>query len=418
MAVATSTILKWAFTYHDMGWSIIPIPHRGKAATIRWARFQSKRPDEQQLRKWFANGKQQNLAVVMGEVSGGLACRDFDTMDEYEKWANSHQDLAKVLPTVQTSRGVHVYFEGHIEGFAVITDTNGKHLGELRGSRCYCILPPSIHPSGSTYKWVVPLRKDNLHHFEPEQIQSTFCNIPSTHDTERTERTDENRGEQKRKEKIIKTAKIETAINETLPIQFGTRHRRIFDFARLLKSMPEYINADPNQFKSVVEEWHRRALPNINTKEFEETWIDFLMAWPRIKYRIGDGPLQRAFAKAAISKVPKIALRQYPENRNLQLLTALCRELQIIADKKPFFLSMRAGAKLFNIGVMTMYRWLFLLVQDDILKVTWKGGMTRSGRKASKYRYLKPLNLKAAKMENISEVTILTKLGIGYGDSS
>ena len=79
------------------------------------------------------------------------------------------------------------------------------------------------------------------------------------------------------------------------------------------------------------------ALPTIRTKEFEETWIDFMMARPRVKYKLGEGPIGQIFAKARHSKPPNIAREKYPTHEKLQLLVTLCRELQIAAGSKPFF---------------------------------------------------------------------------------
>jgi len=386
------TILDWALYYHQLGWCIVPFPYGTKRAGMKWKKYQNERPSQDQLSRWFKGAKQQNIAVVLGEVSGGLTCRDFDTMRGYKEWASKHPDLAKVLPTAQTGQGMHVYFEGHVESFTDITGANGKHLGELRGSRCCCVLPPSVHPNGSTYKWVVPLDKGKLIWFEPEQIELIFRNMGNSHVTERTERTEEDRRDKGKKcKQLKKNAKIEKAIVDTLPTEFRTRHRRIFDFARLLKSTPEYTDAAPEQFKVIIREWHKRALLKIRTKEFEETWIDFLMGWPKVKYKVGEGPIDQIFARAKRSKPSKVALEKYPTHEKLQLLTALCRELQIIAGNKPFFLSARTAGKLFNVTAMTASCWLRLLVYDDILRVVRKGGTREMVRKATRYKYIRSL---------------------------
>ena len=84
-------LLAAALDYHHRGWSIIPISYGTKKARFKWAKCQIVRPDEKQLQKWFANGNR-NIAVVLGEVSSGLACRDFDTMTEYRLWASSNPE--------------------------------------------------------------------------------------------------------------------------------------------------------------------------------------------------------------------------------------------------------------------------------------------------------------------------------------
>jgi hypothetical protein len=281
---------------------------------------------------------------------------------------------------------MHVYFEGHVEGIECLSD------GELRGSRHCCILPPSTQPSGSTYKWIVPPLKENLLWFEPYQIESIFCGMGDCHVTERTERTEENRrGKGRRWKQVKKNTKIKRAVFETLPTEFRTRHRRIFEFARSLKSMPEYADADPRQFKAVVKEWHKKALPNIRTKPFVETWIDFLTGWRKIKYKIGEGPMSVIVAKATKSRVPGIALKYYPGHPKLQFLVTLCRELQIASGNELFFLSARTAAKHLEVSPMTAWRWLFLLVQEGILKVIYKGGTARNPRKATRYKYIRSL---------------------------
>src|SRR5262245_7733732 len=120
------------------GWSLIPV--RGKRAVGSWERFQTARPGQRELARMFQNSKATGIAVLCGEVSGGLAVRDFDTMEGYDRWAGEHKALAKSLPTVRTGRGMHVYCRGP-ELFMDVGD------GEYRGtSGQYVLTPPSLHP--------------------------------------------------------------------------------------------------------------------------------------------------------------------------------------------------------------------------------------------------------------------------------
>ncbi len=111
--------------------------------------FQSRRPHDRELGRLFDRPTVNGVAVILGSVSGGLACRDFDTVDGYRKWASSHECLATALPTVQTGRGYHVYFRTQYESYANLRD------GELRdASKFYCLIPPSPHPSEIVYRWM------------------------------------------------------------------------------------------------------------------------------------------------------------------------------------------------------------------------------------------------------------------------
>ena len=112
-----NTFLEWVLEYHRRGWCIIPIRAGTKKAAVKWEKYQTKRPDEKQLQKWFGSGKYKSLAVVCGEVSRDLSCRDYDGeagKAEYKIWVREHPELAKQLPTAQTADGYHVYFEGGV----------------------------------------------------------------------------------------------------------------------------------------------------------------------------------------------------------------------------------------------------------------------------------------------------------------
>ncbi|MCX7424734.1 MAG: bifunctional DNA primase/polymerase [Planctomycetia bacterium] len=153
------TLLDAALAYAARGWSLIPINVATKKPPegLRWKRYQTTPADAARLREWFS-GKYRALAVVLGEVSGGLVCRDFDRMDAYEAWATAHPDLARTLPTVATGRpGRHVYFRTAELCFVDLPD------GEYRGnSGHYCVVPPSEHPTGRDYRWLTVLPDGEL----------------------------------------------------------------------------------------------------------------------------------------------------------------------------------------------------------------------------------------------------------------
>jgi len=83
------SVLQMALEYYRRGWSIIPIASATKKPPkgFRWSKYQKTRPTEDELREWFADRDDLGLAVIFGDVSGGLVCRDFDTMAGYERWA-------------------------------------------------------------------------------------------------------------------------------------------------------------------------------------------------------------------------------------------------------------------------------------------------------------------------------------------
>lgn len=148
-----------ALRYHGLGWSVIPMKPRSKQPKLRsWKPYQTERAAETLIAEWFPEGSDLNLAVVLGDVSGGLVCRDFDTLDSFKAWAALFPRLAATLPTVETSRGRHVYFLAEIDqirgtGKSASILTLGD--GELRAGGL-CVLPPSTHPTGRPYRWLIP----------------------------------------------------------------------------------------------------------------------------------------------------------------------------------------------------------------------------------------------------------------------
>lgn len=234
----TTPTLNAALRYAARGWSLIPIQAGTKKPTCKWAKYQTERATEGQLTKWFGNGQAVGLAVVFGPVSGGLVCRDFDTMAGYEQWAAAYPDLAVALPTVATARGRHVYFCSAHRGIVKTDD------GELHGQG-YCLLPPSRHPNGLEYRWLVPLSDGPLPVVEDVQAAG-FLDAGTV--TERTEDNGENRGNEfslSSMSSLLSPSSqlhaagttpeeeaIERVICGSLPTCVGKRNRQVFDLAR------------------------------------------------------------------------------------------------------------------------------------------------------------------------------------------
>jgi hypothetical protein len=378
------------------GWCVIPIRPGEKKPDCKWKRYQTELPTEDDLHSWFRAGDK-NLAVMCGAVSGGLACRDFDKMDAYRAWADANPKLAKTLPTVKTGRGMHVYFRvpeawlGTIKHF-----DNGE--GEYRAGG-YCLLPPSRHPDGPTYEWVVPLPDGPLpiidHPHEVGLIPSNLCNREGR-DNGDTRDNGDYRSKQKTTDSIGRSGlfssdqirsepDVAALLNETLPSAVGNRNRQVFELARAMKANPRWADAGLTVLEPIVRTWHDegRRQGVIQTEAFEETWIDFSLAWPKILYAKGQGPMTEMLEAARRSAPPTCAERY--SQQAVRLLVALCRQLQMHAGDREFYLSCHTAGRLLDVRHTTAWRWLFLLQQDGILELVKPG--QRGGGKAARYRY-------------------------------
>lgn len=388
-------ILDNALEYYRRGWCVIPIRAGTKKPACRsWESYQTERPSEATVRRWFSNGKPKALAVIMGDVSGGLVCRDFDQMEGYQRWAAEYPDLAQTLPTVKTGRpGRHVYGTADIDQVRAASRTGGSIIkfedGELRGGG-YCLVPPSPHPNGRTYSWLVPLG-DVLPTVDLFSAGFLQCNREArenreTRGEQRDQRTLWGVGvfESSASQDSLLHQRIQEAIKRTLPTGNCQRHRLLFELARELKAIPGLAEAPVSELKPIVGQWHQQALPNIQTKPLEESWFDFAEGWDKVKYPKGEEPITMVFAKAVKAELPEPAL-QY-EQQELRLLVALCRELQRACGTGPFFLSTRTAGHLLGITHVTASRWLRGLRHDGILELVSRGSC--SDRRASRYRYL------------------------------
>lgn len=375
-----------ALQYHDLGLCVIPIKHGTKKADCAWRQFQSTPPDEGQVRQWFGGDDRTAIGVIAGEVSGGLVCRDFDSMASYERWAADYPKLARALPTVATGRpGRHVYAKADIGEVKAVRGKATLVLddGEVRAGGV-SLLPPSRHPTGPDYAWLVP-PSGTIPRIGLTESGLMQCNTVDTvvtvdpvnpshvstvlHPTMPTMSSDDG---------------IAFAIASCLPTKTGQRNKMVFELARYLRAIPELSGAPVEALKPIVRQWHAAALPMIRTKEFDESWFDFTNAWPTVLYPNGLEPVKMIFNRALERDPPQAAL-QY-ELQKVRQLVMLCRELQQEAGDAPFFLACRTAADLVGIDYTTANRWLNGLCRDRVLELVERG--TVGGRRANTYRYL------------------------------
>lgn len=165
------TTLESVREYAARGWSVVRVVTGQKHPPLSepWAEFQSRRPTTSELTQWFSGpDAYTNFAIVLGPISGRTAVRDFDIGAAYDAWAEKYYEWARILPTVKTAKGCHVYFrlpaDNHLSGIKVYDD------GELRISGGICLLPPSKHPTGHIYQWIIPLPDGELPEIDPAEI--------------------------------------------------------------------------------------------------------------------------------------------------------------------------------------------------------------------------------------------------------
>jgi len=373
-------LLTDALGYFARGWSLIPIVPQTKKAAAAWTAHQKERASEAMIRLWFDKPKYPGIGVIFGKVSGGLASRDYDNPEAYRRWAADHPDLAATLPTVETGRGFHLYFRAASERFENCGD------GEYRGnSGHYSVLPPTIHPSGKPYRWMIPLPAGDLPLIDPVAVGLVFAGVFQKNDEKTTPQTNGS---------VISVGSVgfvhsvgsvvsvtwDDDLERTLPTDTGKRNDLTFPLARTLKARPECADASAMQLIPVLREWYRRALPKIKTKNFDETRIDFNRSWNRVKYPMGKGPIEELMQRAKGMNPPAEA--QSYDSPGVKSMATLCALLQgNCGGDGVFFLSCRKAAQVMGLdNHVTANRWLSLLRDDGLLIEVEKGKLGRASR--------------------------------------
>lgn len=135
-----------AAEYRERGWSPIPLKIRSKAPKLpKDHKFLSRRATDEEFASFDFR---HNVGIVAGKVSRVIVLDDDDGGETLRK--NGWHTPATI--TVKTSRGYQYYFRCPEEGFPTF-DVADKL--EVRGDGSYVVAPPSVHPSGSVYEWVI-----------------------------------------------------------------------------------------------------------------------------------------------------------------------------------------------------------------------------------------------------------------------
>lgn len=130
---------------HALGLSVIPLQARKKEPDLdSWARYQKERPTEADLLKWFGNGAQHNVGIVLGKVSKVVVVES-DT-PEAEAWCAQHLPPTPMM--TRSARGFHRYYlrpTALPEVPALINAPNGLKI-EIKRDGQYVVGPGSVHP--------------------------------------------------------------------------------------------------------------------------------------------------------------------------------------------------------------------------------------------------------------------------------
>ena len=151
---------KWLRLYAERGWSIVPLHPRGKVPLIPWEEFQRRRASMEKILGWLRRWPELNVGIVTGRISG-IIVLDADTPTGQEYISRRH---VPPTPQAKTGKGIHWYFR-YPEGEKGRSIRNVIRLVpglDVKGDGGYVVAPPSIHPSGAKYEWIVSPKEVEL----------------------------------------------------------------------------------------------------------------------------------------------------------------------------------------------------------------------------------------------------------------
>jgi len=145
-----------AVEYAGYGWRVLPIRPASKLPIVKaWQRAAT--AEKTAIIAWWKKWPTANVGICLGEGSN-LIDIECDSEQAEKDYLSLFDGDLPVTATYQGARGKHRLFRWHKElpGGAVI------HLGKIEvrtgnvGKGAQSVFPPSIHPSGIAYQWLVP----------------------------------------------------------------------------------------------------------------------------------------------------------------------------------------------------------------------------------------------------------------------
>jgi len=163
-----------------------------------------------------------------------------------------------------------------------------------------------------------------------------------------------------------------------IPKQAGQRHHCIFELARYLRAAAP--NANDEALKALLQRWWVVAEPNVRTKDFEESLIDFQHAWRNVKFPKGD----------VLAKILQDMPDDPPDNpggflgltgrRIYHLCKLLDRQQNENYGNGVFMLSCRVAGNALRIDYRLANKVLKLFVEKKILEIAEEHTTVRATR--------------------------------------
>lgn len=165
------SMMEYALHYRKRGFSVIPCKKDKKPYLKSWQSYQLQKPTEDEIRLWWNEHPEANIAIVCGPVSG-VDVLDVDTEEAYQNLTEFFIPESLQTPIAKTPKGRHLYFKhrgGLSNAVRVIAGTDLRTMGG------YVIAPPSQNGNGTPYHWLEGLTPKDCEFAEwPDDLFATL----------------------------------------------------------------------------------------------------------------------------------------------------------------------------------------------------------------------------------------------------
>ncbi len=150
----SSPLATAAADYARRGFSVFPVRPRGKAPRTTHGHLDAT-TDPNRIHRWWEACPAANVGLA---ISSGLVVVDLDEPAALLRLRAEDRELPATARSV-TGRGFHLFYRTAVEIRNAVSLFPGV---DLRGIGGYVVVPPSVHPSGTHYRWEVPLTESSV----------------------------------------------------------------------------------------------------------------------------------------------------------------------------------------------------------------------------------------------------------------
>jgi hypothetical protein len=175
--------------------------------------------------------------------------------------------------------------------------------------------------------------------------------------------------------------------NAIVPTDFHQNNASLFKLAQFVRDYESAVARDASDREKtcVFERWCQGARrfwrPELSRDDY---YAEFLMADSYARIGLSENPLELAVSRAKDAPLPEV--KGFTSER-VRLLAAICRELQRMTGKSPFFVPTRSLGEVLGAHWTTVATWLRALEVLGVIHLA-PGEVRRRGRiRSPRYHY-------------------------------